>query len=96
LFPREPATVTGERSVCANDPMTGDHDRDRIGPVREAHGARSGRATDAARKRGVVGRLSERDAPEHTLDLTLKSRPMGRRRQRVYSGEIALEIGFER
>lgn len=80
LFSREPATVAGERSVRANDPMTGDHDRDRIGPVRKAHGARSGRATDARRQRRIVNGLSERDTPERIPDLTLKCRPMGRLR----------------
>ena len=80
LLSREPATVAGERAVRGHDPMTGDHDRDGIGPVRQANGARSRRATDARRQRCIANGLSERDTPERILYLTLKSRPMDRRR----------------
>jgi hypothetical protein len=45
-----------------------------------ADGARSGRATDARRQRCIVNGLSERDSRERIPDLTLKRRPMGRRR----------------
>ena len=91
LFDRQPAAVAGERSVAADDAVTRNDDRDRIGSVGETDGAHRFGIADAPRELSVAGGLAVRDIAQRAPHLLLKRRAL-RRERNIKRAELAGEV----
>ena len=78
---RQPAAVTDQTPVAADDPMTGHYDRDRISAIGKADRSRCCRTADGFRNVAVARCPAERDFSKCLPDLFLKIRAVRRQRQ---------------
>ncbi len=59
----------GQGLVRANDPVAGNHNRQRVCAVGTAHGTARGRASDACCQRAIRDRLAEGDVAQRAPNL---------------------------
>src|SRR5712692_6645055 len=90
----QPAAVSGELAVRSNDAMAGNDDRNGIGTVCQAHGARGVRVADASGQLAVGDGLAVGDLAKLLPDSLLKGGALGRERE-VKGFKVSGEIGAE-
>ena len=71
----EPAAVAGERAVRPDNPVAGSDEGERVGAVRQAHGAHGAGPADPDGEGGVAQGLPGRDRTERPPDAELKGGP---------------------
>jgi len=95
LLHPQAAAVADEAAVGSDDPVTGDHYRERVLVVRHAHGPARLRIADPGRDRAVALGLRKTDVLKRPPDFQLEVGPFRRERQielGQLSGEVRLEL----
>src|SRR6185436_14242985 len=92
----EAAAVAGQRAVRADDAVTGDDDRDRVGAVGGPHGTDRRRLADAPRQFAIRNGGAGRDAAQRLPDRLLERRAIEFRGNRIERGEVAAKVPPQR
>src|SRR5471030_1688191 len=71
-FAPQPATVTRERTVCANHAVARNKNRNLVSTVGTGHRPGSRRLADICRQRGVASQFTQRNGPQRIPDFTGK------------------------
>src|SRR4029453_5737637 len=91
----ETTPISGERSVRADDAMTGNDDRDRVRAVREPDGTHGFGIAQAPRELTVTEGLAGRNCAERRPHAALEFRAVGLASDLVECFETAREIVVE-
>src|ERR1041385_8270042 len=89
------ATITGERTIAANDAMARHNNSDRVCAICKADGAGGVRLADRSGKRAIAGRRAGGNGAQCLPDLKLKVAATCAGRDRVDALDIAFEITRE-
>ena len=94
-FAFDSSSVTRERAVSSDHPMTGDDDRDGICAIGQAYGSDGFGTTDASGDVRIGASLSSRDCLECAPNIALKYCALGGGGQLVEASGVSIEVALQ-